>query len=469
LGHEVTPERIAQQALFSPWAPDWFANKPLPYVETSLRNGGGWQCGYQGRHYGLASVSQGWPRVQVMGQWRREDKPVEKVEDLVTMNVRYGLNRTQFVNAAPGFIEAMGQQAVLQHKNKMLIVANPSTTDWLKNKVAKEGLESLQSSLVLFNYQSSPTWEIYVDGTKVTSLPYKVKLGQRITIKDGVSYLGIIPLPATNLGRTDEIVLRSGDEQTFQNVKYQAALVIDSFNLKRTSAEKVASPTELQKLEKSFNGFVVELGDSTEYDSFAAFQQHMRQAKLNAKWDASKTRVQVKYASGKDRLEGVFQATASLRTLTDCKINGRPAYLSRGLLRDTTLSQQGKGGELRKNGAVFKTDSGVTAYLRTDPTTGTFMALNPTPTPTSWFFSMPGNVTVGADRRMGLAKVIVRPKENKVWIDYAHKEGQSDLATSLRIGGLTSEPKVIRNGQLVRDKLTTKRMDGKMVYVIPLP
>ena len=40
--------------------------------------------------------------------------------------------------------------------------------------------------------------------------PVSLKAGQVITIKDGVSYIGIIPLPATDLGRTDEVVIGSG-------------------------------------------------------------------------------------------------------------------------------------------------------------------------------------------------------------------------------------------------------------------
>ena len=39
-------------------------------------------------------------------------------------------------------------------------------------------------------------------------LPFTCKQGQKITIHDGVSYLGIIPLPATDLGRDAEVILQ---------------------------------------------------------------------------------------------------------------------------------------------------------------------------------------------------------------------------------------------------------------------
>src|SRR5204862_410015 len=83
------------------------------------------------------------------------------------------------------------------------------------------------------------------------TLPFKAKQGQRITIKDGVTYLGIIPLPATDLGRSDEVVLREGEEQTFEKMKFRPALVIDSFNLQRDSAGAAPSAAAYQNFQKS--------------------------------------------------------------------------------------------------------------------------------------------------------------------------------------------------------------------------
>jgi hypothetical protein len=468
LGHEVLPERIAQQTSISPWAPDWAANKSLPFEETSFREGA-WLRGYQGENYGLASVSRHWPRSQIMGQWRRSDRPVENVNDLVTMTIRYGMNNTRFVNDEPGFSYAMGQQAVLQHKNKMIVVSNFSPTDWLKKTVSKDGLQSLQSSLALFNYESSPSWEIYVDDTRVSRLPFKAKQSQRITINDGITYLGVMALPATDLGRTDEVVLRSGEDQTYQNMTYRAALVIDSFNLQRSSPDRMLSADDVQRFQKSFAGFAVELGDIKEYGSFNAFQKHFRGAKLQATWDPKKEHLKVSYVSGDDRMEGTFLAQAKVRELVDCKVSGKGAYLPKGILRDTSFSQQGNTGELKKDGAVLKTDPGAMAYLRSDPTTQTFLALKPLPGPASFSLALPKGIRIWSDGRIALARVIVRTKSNEMWIDCARREDQGTLCKSLLVSGMSVPPKVVLNGQAMREQPTTKSVDGRSAYVIPLP
>jgi hypothetical protein len=467
LGHDVSPEQIAEQTRLGPWAPAWMMNKPVPYEETSTR-GGGWQHIYQGEHYGLASLSRHWPRIQALAHWRRDSKVVDKLPEVVTMDVRYGVNLTRFVDSAPGFIEAFGQQGIFQHKNKMVVATRPAATDWLKNVVRREGLRSLQSSIILFNYQDSPSWEIYVDGKRVTRLPHKAKQGQCITIKDGVSYLGVIPMPATDLGRTNEVVLRAGDKQSYGNMTFEPALVIDSYNLQRESPIQVGEG-EYAKWPKSYGGFVVEIGDVKEYDGFPSFQQHMHAARLKTVWDQEKGKLEVRYTSGKDVLEGTFEAALSIPQFSACRVNGRDSDLPSGIQRDTSLAQQGKTGVLTKNGATLITDPGVTAYLRTDPSTGTWMALNPTPTPTKWSLTVPGHVTIAAEGRLGLARVVVCPKEGAVWIDYAVRNGEKNLVSNLQIGGLGKPPKVIRNGKAVPGKLASRVVNGKTIHFVPLP
>jgi hypothetical protein len=97
------------------------------------------------------------------------------------------------------------------------------------------------------------------------------------------------------------------------------------------------------------------------------------------------------------------------------------------------------------------------------------MALNPTPTPTKWSLTVPDKVTIAADGRLGLARVVVRPREGALWIDYAVGSGQKSLASALQVGGLGNAPKVIRNGKAVAEKLATKVVNGKRIHIIPLP
>ena len=478
IGHNTTPQAVALQTMTGPWAPEWAANmvdeKPLPFEETSCHQGT-WRRAYLGRNYGLASSDSSRARIDIMAQWRREDRQVERMQDLVTMDVRYGVNTTRWANDAGGWIAPIGLQASMQHRNKLIVVMSPWPADFLRNAVAKDGLRSLQSSIALFNYQQpSPTWEIYADGQRVTQLPFKGRQGQRITIKDGVSYLGVIPLPATDLGRTDEVILEEGNEQEYEKVTVKPALVINSYNLR---AEKALEKVEdWDKIDKACGGFVVELGDVKEYGDFAAFQKHIQEAKLETAYEAGKSLLNVTYKSGADRLDlGAYANYQSkdgpAQPFAYRKVNGASPYPPDGIDRDTTLVVQGRTGRLEKNGAVLLSEPNRTTYLQTEPISGTYAGFNPLPDLTDWSLSVPGGITVKFDGKIGLARVTVQPNQNNVALDWAFKDEQKKvpgIAKSLLVLGTKEPPKVVRNGRPVAEKLKTVDADGQAAFVIPL-
>ncbi len=479
IGSDTPPGRIAQQSVTAPWAPEWASymvdEKPLPYEMTNTyKMWGGhaehplWRRTYLGRHYGLASTDAYDSVVPIMGQWRRRDKPVERLQELGTMVMRYGVNTTPLVNATHGWMHPLGAQAALQHRNKLLVVTSPYNNDSVK-ALAKQGLHSLQSTIGLFNYQQPLTWEIYVDDQPVAQLPVACRQGQRITIHDGVTYLGVIPLPATDLGRTQEVTLGEGTPQEWHGT-WQAALVIDSYNLK--SEDQVDNP-DWATCDQAYGGFVLEFGDESEYGSFAAFRRHMQEAVLDTRWEPEARTCHVTYRSGADLLEmGVKTDYAGGPTpglFAYRRVNGQWPYLAPGLDRDTTLTQQGRTGRLEKNGAVLTTEPGRMAYLQTEPVTGTCAGYNPLPDPTLWSLEVPGGVTVSADGRLGLARIIVRPRENRLWVDYAVRDDQKtpDMATVLVVRGLQPNPTVERNDQPCRDAKNLT-LEGKPALVIPL-
>ena len=385
--------------------------------------------------------------------------------------MRPGFNDPPITNAGPGWVDPQGMQATLQYKNKMVVVTSPYDLS------TRTGVKSVQSTIALYNYQSPKlTWEIYVDGQRVTQLPFTAKQEQRITIKDGVTYLGIIPLKATDLGRKTEVVLAEGSEQILSGYgdnKVKAALAINSYNLQRDLPLDKAA--DWKAIDQAYGGYVVEFGDATEYPDFAAFQRHLASAKLSTTWDAPNLTLQVKYVSGADTLEigartDFTYNDQSNKCFTYRRVNGKWPYLPAGIDRDTNLTQQGAAGRLEKNGAVLTCEPGVMAYLQTEPISGTFCGFNPLPDPTCWSLQVPGGVTIKADGRLGLARVAVRPRENTLWLEYGVKDDQhtDDMATSLLVFGLPSPPKVYREGKLDAAKVVTVMLDGKTAYVIPL-
>ncbi|MGA2616899.1 MAG: hypothetical protein ABSF26_04760 [Thermoguttaceae bacterium] len=489
IGQDTPPGRIAQQTVTGPWAPDWAANmvdeKPIPYEMTNAyKQWGGhaahplWRRTYLGRNYGLASTDLYDSCVPIMGHWRRQDKQVQDITEMGLMLVRYGINTTAFVNAAPGWLVPCGSQAALQHKNKMLVVASPYDLH------DRADIKSLQSSIALYNYQQpAATWETCIDGRRVESLPAKAKAGQRITIRDGVSYLGVIPLPATNLGRKDEAELAAGEVQKYQNMEFKAALVINNYNLQQDQPlDKAAA---WRRIDNAYGGFVIEMADAAEYKDFAAFQRHMSEARLEAtpKSEGQHVTLEVKYTSGEDTMEMGVKTDYKGGPTTDCftyrRVNGNWPYLPKGLERDTSLTQQGSTGRLQKGGATLTSSPGLMAYLQTEPITGTYAGFNPLPDPNYFNLAVPGGVVVRADGKLGIARVVVRPKENKVWIDHGLRDDQHgpEMADCLLLFGLQGEPVVELNGRpakvaqakgpLRSNPLKVNTADGE-AYVLPL-
>ncbi|OPZ86866.1 MAG: hypothetical protein BWY76_00749 [bacterium ADurb.Bin429] len=479
-GH-FSPREAALQSTTGPWAPEWMANmvddKPLPFeMTTSFKQWGThllhplYRRVYMTDNYGLASADIPNGIVQVMGQWRRADKQVENVQDMGTMTVRCGINDTPMVNAAPGWMEPQGQQAVLQHKNKLITLTSPY------NMTNREGVKSIQSTAAFYNFQQpAATWEIYIDGNKVDALPATCKQGQRITVKDGVTYIGIIPLPASNLGRTDEVVLRAGTPQTYDNVTTAPALQIDSYNLQQTAPlEKDAHWTII---DRAYGGFIIEYGDATDYKDFAAFQQHMREAKVDiTRVGGGTDDTAVTYASGADTLKMTVNTlfAGGDRPSTECfryrAVNDRWPYLPAGIDRDSNTTQMGTTGRLTKGGAVLTCEPDIMGYLQAEPKSGTYAGFNPLPDPTLWSLSVPGGVSVKTDGRVSLLRCVVRPAENKLWVDYGVKDGQQtpDMATALLLFGLKDAPTVEFNGKPLAAPLAVVTVEGQLAYVLPL-
>jgi len=481
IGHDVAPELAAQLTMTQPWAPDWVLpmvdDKPLPYAVT----GTGWaglRRAYLGKNYGLATAETASGRFQAMAQWRREPKQIARTAELGTLDMRYTVNTARWTNDGQGALGQPGSMACLQQKNKLIAITSPRNCpekDSWKNDVT-----SLQSSIGFFSLQDGgPTWEIYVDGQRAGPLPFSCKQGQKITIKDGVTYLGIIPLPATDLGRDAEVTLQEGVPQkmdlNFYNSTMKAQLVINSYNYK--GDKPITDPAQKLAVGKAYGGFTVEIGDVDEWGDFAKFQQHIAAAKAEVAFDAKTNVVAVSYTSGQDVLrassctfvekkDGSEAYDPNLRTHT---LNGVNTDLPPGIELDTPYAQQGFN-KIAKNGATLAGDDQRRLFLLTEPKAGVYCGWNPVPDLTHWQFTVPDGPTVTADGRLGLCRMVARPQEKTLVIDHYFKGAQqkdTSAATALLITGVDTPPAVTLNGKAL-GKLETRTVDGKKAWVVPV-
>ncbi|MEI6519544.1 MAG: hypothetical protein WCO98_05845 [bacterium] len=463
-GHEFPPADVARQATQSPYAPEWYQHvvdeKALPYEVTAAYKMWGsfmekplMRRSYLGKNYGMYSVNAQTGIVPITAQWRRQDKQVATSRDLGTMFVRMGVNKTNWVSEAPGWMSSSGNQAVLQKGNKMVVVTSPWA--WLD---PNRKITSIQSSIAFHNYEKpAPTWEIYVADQKITAFPVKAKALQSITIKDGVTFIGIIPLPSTNLGRTDEVVLREGDAQTYLNGhSAKPALVIDNFMMQ--SDQPLTKDSDFATIDKAYGGFVIEYGDTTEYKDFAAFQQHIKDVKTTINYNADKNLVDVSCQTGSDNLAmGVFTTYKESETLdklyTYQTVNGKDAYLPTGVERDSPFNIQSRTGNLVKGDAILHCTAGQLAVLQNEPVSGTVFAANPLAELNNFSLQMPKGVEVTADGKLGISFITVQPKQNTVTIDTGFIEKQAedkDAAQTILIFGMDKKTVITMNGNIIK-------------------
>jgi len=488
--------RIALQTTPGPWAPEWAANmvdyKPLPYQMTTTFRGWGrfahtplWKRIYMTENYGLGSIDiDRGGSVPLMAQWRRRNQPVQTVQDTGTLLMRYTKNTPTLLTQNGGIVPfGGGYLATLHHKNKMLVFTSPLEPRGGKDRLQTlkpEETTSLQTSIALMNFQANPTWELYLDGKRIDTLPATASAGQRITLKDGIAYVAIIPLPSTNLGRDAEVIIgaESVEEDITGGGKARPAILINQYNYRSDKTLAAAGITN-EQIKLAYGGFVIEVSDDTEFDDFAAFQRHIANASFTSTWDGAARTLNATYISGGDTLEAGFKPEYHVSigegVPTDqCfpyrRVNGEWPYLAKDIERDSNLTQQGSAGKLEKNGATLLSEPGRMAYLQTEPISGTFCAFNPLPDTTLFALHMPGGISLEADGRVGLMRLIVQPRNNRITLNYAVKDEQmtSDAATALLVFGLPATPVVERNGQPLEISAEAVNVNGRPAYVIPL-
>ncbi|MHB9131952.1 MAG: hypothetical protein ACYDBB_12830 [Armatimonadota bacterium] len=486
-------------ALMAPWGPEWLSNaidrKPLPfrtvhttYVMDRIKEPI-YAMTYMGRNYALAS-EQAYTSatVPVQAAWRRAAKPASKLDDIGVLTIQGRLNEQP-----PTSLEQT-PFGVLQQNNTLIYLLHAPEVKLLQAgdtnfpPVAKDGLRSFKCAVNLYTFGPDGEREVWVNEQRVTQFPITARFGDIITIKEGVCYLGLRPLPATNLGRKDEIVIRQ------------------EHPLLQISAYLYQSDTPLAGLDRLTDataGWVLEMADAEDHASFAAFRAQVAAAKLQTRWEAPARTLHITYANGKDTLETGFRTDFEREMLWHKqlppskvfayqRVNGAWPWPDRSIDLDNPLAQMGKAARLEKGGAVLEKAEGRMGLLRVEPISGTYEGVNPFVEPAPFTLHTPEGAVVRADGLLGMARVTVRPKEQTLWVDYhlppdslpnlvklQQEQGRffypgvnlktlrRDSARALLVSGFTN-PVLILNGKRVPGPFPQQRIEGKIWYRIPI-
>lgn len=474
-GHDVPPVTVAFQTLSGPWAAPWFTemidDKPLPWSSLVEKEGDP-VFTYFGVNYGLSSIRAKPQRLHMNAHWRRRPETPKSMSEIGTLDMRIGFNQTQIGNDGAGVISQQGDYKCYQSGNKLLMLARPKMSiiaqqagarDFGLRKLPAQPITSVQCTAAFFNYEKpAPTWEIFIDGQKVQSLPAYAKNSQVITVRDGVTYLAIRPLPTDDAGRDEEVVLEAGTPQPeayADQVNIQPALLVHSYFFKGEQAIDAAAK---KKLESAQSGFLVEMGDVNDSGSFENFQKRVQAANLKAGKES------LTYHAGDQTLVASWDAFT---------VNGTdPAAVLKtsNLWQDTSLSQMGRA-RLEKNGAIIeRAKSWANMNLQTFPRQKIYVALNLLPNYQNFRFTEPGGVRLESDGGLSMGQFAIKDsrqidiKYHPFGDEYLPKPGSLPPATVLFVSGAKSKPQVMLNDKDVTNSLKTWKHDGRDGWLVPL-
>jgi hypothetical protein len=490
IGHDFSPALAANLALDAPWAPAWYgamvAAKPVPYQSTATyKMWGGyaqtplWKRSFQGRHYGVGSIDLAQNEtVPFLVHWRRAEQEVTASEELAMLIGRFGVNRTELLDSIwhdskqrnpNGTVGNQGGPLhSVQHRNRLVVLSSPykGLLHGDKSRGVPAEITSIQTTLGLITLHQG--WELLLDGKPVQP-PVMAKAGQRLVIRDGVAYVGIIALPGTDLGRDAEVeIVADGVSTEMQGGgKLAEALRINAYNYRGAALPKDQWSSE--RIDDAWGGFCIQAGDASEWKDAAAFDAQLAKGQVKTAWDAAKRRLDVSWALGGDILACAFVPSAPIgqpttQSMPERTINGRWLYLEPGLERSCDLSAMGTSGRFEKNGAIFEGTPGRMGSLLTDPANGIVEAWNPYPDPGLIALTLPGGARIDPVGKVGITRLTAFLKQNRVAIDGAvPAPGRATVAV---LSGFPAGVLVELNGR--KAVTAAGEIDGRPVVFVAL-
>lgn len=289
----------------------------------------------------------------------------------------------------------------------------------------------------------------------LNALPIKLNFDDRLVIRDGVTYVGIIPIPSTDLGRDEEMILAEG--KTFRDLQgggyAKPTLVLDAYYYRSET------PLDVKKINReevgnAYGGFIIEVSDSTEYARFEDFMTRIAGAELAVNRKDLKSPVNIQFKSGDDTMAVAFNPGETSRNpnriFPTRTVNGLWPYLAPNLDRDSTYSQMGRAPVLEKKGRRLHTTDGHMAYLEVVEEGEVTAAYNPMPGPTPMRLEFPDGSSIQGDGRMVMSRLVYHGDENRLEIRYpdfaSHEEG---MARALQLRNFKAQPTATLNGKPV--------------------
>ena len=226
------------------------------------------------------------------------------------LTARYVANGPTSTTTSGAAAAMAGLLLTFQSRNRAIVFAKPhGNRDRFLEAARQGGLSRLATVIGLWNFASRATGRSMSTARKIEAFPHRVKAGQRILIRDGVSYLAILPLPATDLGRDAEIEIgsRRSPARPSPTARYRARphhLVVQFQARPARTGRRPRLPDVLPRAPTAAS--CSRWATPQQHGSFEAFARHIRPTGSRRHWHEDKRLLEVAYRSGSDLMEAGF-------------------------------------------------------------------------------------------------------------------------------------------------------------------
>jgi hypothetical protein len=304
--------RSACETETTPWPGGVPSKSPAVYPDPQRDR---WQANnlyaYLTETFALGTLSRGWADVGLpaLAFWQAHAGPPRNVGDHRALYVRYQHNDRKPFGRAVEFLRGreveppphanwveFGRHAAMQDHGRAIVIYRPRL-DYLKSYELVPGVPgyvsfdgdlavtSLQALACFYREDISPHG-FFIGDAPVRAFPATVAPGQWVFVDDGATWVAVRPLETTDLGGAQPPRLVAGDRHIF--------LQADNFR-----ASQPAHP-DIGQLLHCRSGFLMAVGDRTDYPDFAAFRAELGASRLSETCTGTTQRVE--WSAGRQTL-----------------------------------------------------------------------------------------------------------------------------------------------------------------------
>ena len=393
-------------------------------------------------HWSLSSNSRHWlhgkQNAACVAYWRKRAE-VSSMKDFKVLISRYQINDSG-PDVASLSQDEHGRINTLQDKGTIIVAYKP--------KKEVKDIRNLRLDIQIPLYEDVDA--LYIGHRPVSPNAPNMATGgrrgnghrpgtdNRVYLRDGDVFVGILPLQPTDLGVVRPLRIR----------RYNGFLLVSIYNLDAPAPRQFEDET----LDHCRNGFVLELADVTQYPTLDAFREHYDNGQVKDEVEGDERTIT--YTNGPQTMTMKFNMVTE--EFVERAINGHPVRYPLFSCPHALISVEG---QIAIGQTRLTTKPGTYAWLIADDDRATYAAYNFSKHLTPMALEAPAGAVKAAGISFG--KIVFRPWGTptlEVWT--VRREGPITFPA-------VPDARVILNGEDITDRLARRTIAGEKVLLLP--